>query len=272
MVLPISTLNNLKISILIILLYPLQINAVTEDQFSVYGLSAFDQQQETMLKSWLKQGVDAARATLGVYPTPLAIHIYPKKSNQPVPWAYTRRDEKGSIHFYVDTRFGLTKLVNDWTIYHELAHMALPYLGRDYRWFSEGFASFMQYQIMHQVGVLKGSLDENYQKKIAPHLRWFNSELTAAAIATRLMDNKQFPAAYWGSAYFFIKVDAQLRALHKVSLIELISHYQDCCRAKDNSIEDVMNSLDDMLDGSLFTDLLKQYNHAPAKTLYPESF
>jgi hypothetical protein len=188
-----------------------------------------------------------------------------------VPWAYTRRDKKGSVHFHVDARFGLTKFVDDWTIYHELAHMALPYLGQEYRWLSEGFASYMQYQIMAQAGVLKGSLAESYSNKINPHLRWFNSDLTAASIATRLMDNNQYPAAYWGSAYFFIKADSQLRKLHNITLTELISHYQDCCRANDNNITDVISSLDDILDDKIFANLLKSYKNSPAKELYPES-
>lgn len=257
--------------ILVVTSYTLPSIAVTPDQFSVYGLSAFKEDQAKMLQSWLSQGVNATRATLGIYPTPLALHLYPKKSNQPVPWAYTRRDEKGSVHFHVDPRFGFKKFVDDWTIYHELAHMALPYLGPDYRWLSEGFASFMQYQIMQQGGVLIGTLDEHYAKKINPHLRWFNSNLTAASIARRLMNNKQFPAAYWGSAYFFVTADLQLRAQHNIRLAELISHYQDCCRDQDNTVTDVMTSFDRILDDSLFTDLLKQYENAPAKKLYPET-
>jgi hypothetical protein len=225
-----------------------------------------------MLESWLTKGVNATRATLGIYPTPLELYLYPRKSNQPVPWAHTRRDEKGSVHFYVDTRFGLKKFVDDWTMYHELAHMALPYLGPEYRWFSEGFASFMQYQIMHQAGVLKDTLESNYQEKISPHLRWFYSDLTAHSIAKRLMDNQQYPAAYWGGAYFFVYADKLLRQKHDTNLITLITHYQDCCRAEDNNLADVVASLDAMLGDKLFSDLLKHYENGPARELYPESF
>ena len=256
----------------VLLVRPLQALSVTQDQFKVHGLSAFKNEQAKTLKSWLTQGVNATRDTLGVYPTPLSLHLYPRKSNQPVPWAYTRRDGEGSVHLHVDVRFGLTKFVDDWTIYHELAHMALPYLGDKYRWFSEGFASFMQYQIMAQAGILEGKLDDNYHIKISPHLRWFNSDLTAASIATRLMDNQQYPAAYWGGAYFFVIAERLLIKKHDTTLAELITHYQDCCRISDNSLADVIASLDSILDEPLFSSLLKRYENAPARELYPEVF
>jgi hypothetical protein len=256
----------------VLLMHCFHAMSVTQDQFKVHGLSAFENEQAKMLKDWLTQGVNATRDTLGVYPTPLALHLYPRESNQPVPWAYTRRDGKGSVHLHVDVRFGLTKFVDDWTIYHELAHMALPYLGDEYRWFSEGFASFMQYQIMAQAGLLKGKLVDNYHTKISPHLRWFNSDLTAASIATRLMDNQQYPAAYWGGAYFFIIADQLLIKRHNTTLTELITHYQDCCRTHDKNLADVVTSLDGILNEALFSRLLEQYENKPAREVYPENF
>lgn len=150
--------------------------------------------------------------------------------------------------------------------------MALPYLGSEYRWFSEGFASFMQYQIMAQAGVLKGNLNERYSSKINPHLRWFNSDLTAASIATRLMNNKQYPAAYWGGAYFFILADSKLQQQYKIRLTQLISLYQDCCRASDNNLEEVLTSLDGMIEGKLFSQLMDDFENLSARELYPEVF
>tara|TARA_R110002060_G_scaffold75688_1_gene85518 strand:- start:776 stop:1762 length:987 start_codon:yes stop_codon:yes gene_type:complete len=249
-----------------------QINTGQFDQFEIHGFKRFNAADKGKLKHWVKTGVNATRDTLGVYPSRLIFHLVPKKSNQPVPWAYTRRDKPQRIYLHVDSRFQQEKFIRDWTIYHEISHLALPYLGGNYAWLAEGFASFMQYQIMANAGILEGSLEQNYQNKIAPHLKWFNSDLTPASIARRLMSQKQYPAAYWGSAYFFILADKILAEKHHTRLSKLISQYQFCCNERYASAGQVMNDLDGLLGAPVFTELLASFENSPARQLYPQAF
>lgn len=244
----------------------------TIDQFRIHGLSAFATAQQEVLRQWLKTGVNATRKTLGIYPRPLELYVYPKKSDQPVPWAHTRRDQLESIHFYVDTQFALADFIDDWTIYHEMAHLAIPFVGEDYAWFSEGFASYMQYQIMAQNGLLPLPVEQAYANKIAPQLKWFQTDASAATIASGLMKKRQYPAAYWGGAWFFVLADRQLQSIHQLTLTQLISRYQQAGRRSDDSIQALVNSLDKLLNDSLFNDLLKQFEQQPARTLYPSAW
>lgn len=245
-----------------------RINAGEFDQFEVHGFKRFSAADKAKLTQWIKVGVNATRDTLGVYPSRLIFHLVPKKSNQPVPWAYTRRDNPQRIYLHVDSRFGQDKFINDWTIYHEISHLAIPYLGTKYAWLAEGFASFMQYQVMAKADILAGTTEQNYTKKIAPHLKWFNSDLPPASIARRLMSNKQYPAAYWGSAYFFILADNILQEQHDTRLITLISQYQFCCNEPHASAEQLMSDLDGLLGAPVFTPLLASFESSPARQLY----
>ncbi|MDP5132462.1 MAG: hypothetical protein NWQ54_16400 [Paraglaciecola sp.] len=241
-------------------------------QFRIHGLNRFSGPQKELLREWLKMGVGYTRNTLGVYPRRLELYVYPRPSNQPVPWAHTRRDAQESIHFYVDTRFDLTDFINDWTIYHELAHLSIPYVGESYAWFSEGFASYMQYQIMAQNKVLKDSLKQAYSNKIAPHLSLFDVIDTPANVASKLMDNRNFPAAYWGGAYFFVLAEHQLRAKHQLTLVELIANYQTAGRLTDDSVHALVRSWDELINDTLFVDLLNRFTQDPARDIYPAHF
>ena len=244
----------------------------TIDQFRIHGLSAFAKGPQDVLRQWLKTGVNATRSTLGIYPRPLELYVYPKKSDQPVPWAHTRRDQHESIHFYVDTQFSLADFIADWTIYHEMAHMAIPFVGEDYAWFSEGFASYMQYQIMAQNDLLPLPLEQAYANKIAPHLKWFQTDASAATIASGLMKKRQYPAAYWGGAWFFVLADRQLQSTHHLSLTQLISRYQQAGRRSDDSIQTLLTSLDNLLPTPFFKGLLSQFEQQAARTLYPSAW
>jgi hypothetical protein len=255
-----------------LLLVPPSSRHATVDQYRLHGLSAFSDKQQQLLREWLALGVKATRFSLGIYPTPLELFVYPRKSNQPVPWAHTRRDEPESIHFYVDTRYSLQDFQHDWTMYHEMAHLALPFLGEQYAWFSEGFASFMQYQLMATVDVLGMPIEAAYNSKISPHLRWFQADINAAAIATSLMEKRQYPAAYWGSAWYFYLAEQQLHNKHHTTLMAVIKRYQKQNRATDDSMQDLMRSLDKLVDGKLFSQLLLRFERHAARDVYPKTW
>ncbi|WP_233269105.1 hypothetical protein [Paraglaciecola sp. L1A13] len=249
-----------------------KINAGEFDQFEIHGFKRFSPADKDKLKQWIKVGVNATRDTLGVYPSRLIFHLVPKKSNQPVPWAYTRRDTPQRIYLHVDSRFQQEKFINDWTIYHEISHLAIPYLGGDYAWLAEGFASFMQYQVMANAKVLTGTIDENYKKKITPHLKWFKSDLPPATIARRLMSKRQYPSAYWGSAYFFVLADNILTNQHQTSLTKLISQYQLCCNTPHTDVNQLMSDLDVLLGEPVFSQLLARFETQAARLIYPNEF
>ena len=90
-------------------------------------------------------------------------------------------------------------------------------------------------------------------------------------IAKRLQKSHLHPQMYWGGASFFIRMDHILKRDYNTSFPDLIKEYQSCCRLKDQSIEDVIASWDNLLGGSTCNDLMKSYRTEPASRVFEKT-
>lgn len=240
-------------------------------QYQYFGLEKFTTAEQQKLRNWLEVAQNATEKTVGKYPFAVDLYIAAKKANEPVPWANTWREEIQSIYFYVETRFSQQRFIDDWTSYHEFSHLALPFLGSKNRWFAEGFASFMQYQIMSKAGVLKKSVAQSYQFKLSPHLAKYQNDDSAMETIKTLFKTRQYKAGYWASAWFFILADQQLK-LQDSSMIEIIRKYQACCRMKDATLEDVIASWDNLATRPIFANLLSTFKTGKSRAIFPLQF
>ena len=120
-----------------------------------YWEDTFAKEEKTMVELWVNKVHDATTKLLGPYPFDIHYHIYERaNSREPVPWANTWRYPEQSIHFYIDPEYKYESFIEDWTAPHEISHLSLPYIGERNSWFAEGYASFMQYQVMKTMGIL----------------------------------------------------------------------------------------------------------------------
>lgn len=238
------------------------------DQYQYVGLEKFAIQDQQKISQWLEVTKVATEKTIGKYPFPVELHIAARQAKEPVPWANTSRDQTQAIYFYVDTRFSQQEFIDDWTSYHELSHLALPFLGSKNRWFAEGFASFMQYQIMNKAGVLKKSVAQSYHYKLSPHLAKYQNDASAMDTIYTLFRKRQYKAGYWASAWFFILADQQLQRQDS-SMTEIVKSYLACCRMKDATLEDVIASWDDLVGSLLFTTLLNDFDNSKSRSIFP---
>ena len=129
----------------------------------------FSSREKEMVMSWLNLVTSAVEETIAVYPFDLHYHIFRKENaGEPVPWASTRRitDAQG-VDFHIDAAFPIRAFIEDWTASHEISHLSIPFLGRENAWFAEGLASFMQYQVMQQMGVFTAEeVEEKFCKPV----------------------------------------------------------------------------------------------------------
>ena len=226
----------------------------------------FSSEEKMKIKNWLNSVSSAVEFTLGTYPFDLHFHIYNRgDSREPVPWANTIRHSDQGVNFHIDPSHTLESFLKDWTAPHEISHLSLPFLGTENAWFAEGYASFLQYQVMEELGIYSAAeVEARYKDKMAMAIPYYQGDQDMVSMAKSLRKGHRYPQMYWGSASFFIRLDQELQKDYGLRLTELIKKYQGCCRMDDQSIGDVIASWDRLLEGNACSELMKMFQTAPA--------
>ncbi len=231
----------------------------------------FTPDEKEKVRNWLHSVTCAVDSTVGPFLFDLHFHIHRRNNSiEPVPWANTRRSPSSQgVDFHIDPDFSMSAFMDDWTAPHEISHLSIPYLGRDHAWFAEGFASFMQYQVMKEMGLYTAAeVKEKYKSKLALAKPYYSDAKDFITTARDLYRQHLYPAMYWGSASFFIQLDETLRNKKDTSLPELVREYQICCRLKDGSIDEVIASWDRILGGTTCQQLLRSYGTESAASVF----
>lgn len=226
--------------------------------------SEFDTEEQKKLILWVQHTIHGIEDHIGAYPFDLHIFFYRRKAEEPVPWAHTERNHRQGVHFHVDPSFTLRDFLDDWTAPHELSHLILPYLGNQHSWFAEGFASYMQYQIMQTSGVIS---TEEASQKYSKHVKRASRnypfpKLSLAEAAPKLRAQWDFPTMYWAGAIYFMQVDHELRN-NNSSLQKVLAAYLQCCRDDGGSLTSVINALDKVSGSNIFKTNIKVFTDTP---------
>ena len=236
----------------------LELDYKWEDQFS--------NADEEKIKEWLGGVSDAVASTFGSYPFRVKLYIHRSDASEPVPWAETVRYGEQGVHFYVDPDYDLEDFQMDWTAAHELSHLSIPYVGRDNMWFSEGYASFWQWKVLKEQGIYsQKEIDKKYRAKLNRVIPGYDSDRTFLEVADQMRRQRNYPGLYWGGSCYFFEVDRMLKKEHNTSLREVIRTYQSRGRLADDSLEDLIKSLDDISRSKVFSKVLKKYTDGPAR-------
>ena len=237
--------------------------------YSIVWEDSFGRDEQEMVHEWMEKVEKGRDACFGKYPFKPVYYIHSRTSSgEPVPWAHTTRSSVQGVHFYIDNGYALNAFIEDWTAPHEIAHLALPFVGKENMWFSEGFASFMQYQVMLEMGVLqKDELEEMYHQKASMALSRFSGEGSFTEACGQLLKTHDYPAIYWGGACYFMKTNRDLERKKNSSLVEVIRHYQKDYRMKDRNLEEVIQSLDEVSGTRLFSENLDLFQNESCNTL-----
>jgi len=232
---------------------------------------SFSAVEQEKLKSWITHTVSGLESLVAPFPFDLDIHFYRLTNRgEPVPWANTRRGDRQGVTFYVDPAFSQEAFYADWTASHELSHLLLPPLGEENSWFAEGFASYMQYQLMRHMGQMDAvSAIAAYRERMGRARSSYRlCDTPLAAAAQQLRRAGDYPTYYWGGAVYFLRADTALRQRGDGELSSLLSEYMACCRRQDWSLARLVQEFDQLVGMSLFTDLLREFREEPGFPQY----
>lgn len=233
----------------------------------------FTAAEQSRLQKWIHKVFSATEQVLGKYPFPVHIYFHDAgSSNEPVPWAHTRRAPHQEAHFHVDLDFNNEEFMNDWTAPHELSHLSIPFLGRENAWFAEGYASYWQYQIMHELGVLsKKEMEKEYELQWVKNLGYISHDENYIEIVKAQRKKHNYPAMYWGGAYYFY-VYAQALTDQGTSFSEVMHAFLKCCRFGPKTYDGIVQQWDELSGLDFGSETLEYFeSHTGAEVLeqYP---
>ncbi len=234
----------------------------------------FSDSEKKKLKSWITETIVSVETYAGAYPFDVHIYFHRKdNASEPVPWANTQRSDLQGVHFHVDTRYPTKAFTNDWTAPHELSHLLIPYLGKDLRWFAEGFASYMQYQVMQEMGMLnEQETSEKYENRIRrADKRYSMPNMPFTEAAPVLFERRLYPVMYWGGASYFLNIDKALKE-NESSLKDVLREYVSCCRMRKSNFHELIQLFDKISETTAFSDQLKKYKLKPGFPEYDSLF
>ena len=218
----------------------------------------FSDAERARLTRWLAATVAGVEKLVAPYPFDVHITFYrSERDDSPVPWASTVRSRRQGVNLHVDPHRTLEEFLADWTAPHELSHLLIPPVGRSNAWFAEGFASYMQYRVMHAMRIVDDEqMMERYRAKIGEaQQRYDLHDMPFVDAAGELVARREFPTMYWGGALYFLQVDHRLQQRGS-SLLEVLQRFVACCRVETRGLEDLVEELDRIAGEPVFSERL----------------
>lgn len=189
----------------------------------------------------------------------------------PIPWAQVDRGDIDEVRFYVVASTPGSALAREWTGYHELAHLLIPYRGWGDTWFSEGLASYYQNLLQARSGIINEQqlwqrLYEGFQRGRADQR--FDGE-PLRTVSAQMRSQGGFMRVYWSGAWYFLAADLELRSTSggRASLDSALRQLNRCCADRAMSVPEMIRELDSRNGVTVFSRL---YDEAVASTSIPD--
>jgi hypothetical protein len=224
-----------------------------------------DRQRRAELRRWVAETAEATLTAYGRLPlreATVRIKEVRSRSDSPVPWGQTERQDTVAVLLFVRRGSSVEELRADWTAVHELSHLFHPYLGDDGRWLAEGLASYYQNVLRARSGLLDEA--EAWRRLDAGFGRG-RREDSGLRLDELSRSHRGRMRVYWGGAAYWLEMDLALRRSGS-SLDAVLAQYSDCCLQGSGKVapREFVAKLDDIAGGGRFDALYQRYVAARA--------
>lgn len=233
---------------------------------TVHYHTTLNEAERKMIHQWLKEVTGALLSVHGELPKDnFDITIErSSSSSSPVPWGHVERGEPTNILLVINPDPGYEELISDWTAFHELSHLLLPYRGYGNIWLSEGLATYYQNIIQARSGLFDDA--EMWRRIVAgfergrKQQRWGHINLTE--VSDNLGETRQYMRVHWSGVLFWLSADIELRKKGKNTLDNALKQLQYCCEQRSMSAEAIVRKLDELTNENIFVPLFNKYSES----------
>jgi len=202
-------------------------------------------------------------------PSPMVLVVpagRPSFRQSAVPFGQVVRDGGAMVELFIDSSQPIDSFLGDWTATHEFSHLLLPYLNRDHKWISEGFAQFYQNVLLTRAG--------NYEPQFAWQKlhdglnrgRTARPDLSPNEAASRSASGARMKV-YWSGAALALLADVELRQRSggRESLDVVLDRFQTCCLPSESIWDgpEFLAKLDSLVDEPVFMPLYRRIADQP---------
>ena len=217
---------------------------------------------------WVRATANTVNLTYGRFPNPSPkVVVIPSiggrwGGDSAVTFGRVTRWDGETIELFVNPDRPIEEFYEDWTATHEFSHLMLPLLSREYRWISEGFATYYQNVLMARAG--RYTPEFAWQKLVAGFERGQDSrpDLSPNEAAREGIAGARMKI-YWSGAALALLADIELRERSNgaESLDSVLDEFQACCLPSRRtwSGQRLLSQLDTFVDEPVFMPLYRQY-------------
>jgi hypothetical protein len=220
------------------------------------------------IANWLRATATDVSLAYGRFPNPSPqVIVIPVGADRDhgesaVPYGRVVRDGGESIELMIDQRRPIEAFLQDWTATHEFSHLMLPYMQRQQKWISEGFAQYYQNVLLARSGTydeLKAwqKLYEGFERGRLSRPEMSPNEAASGSVRGGLMK------VYWSGAALALIADVTLReqSSGEESLDLVLDKLQACCLPSDRmwSGRELFAKMDSLTAYPIFMQLYRRY-------------